>query len=76
MQDALQLAAACEQAIQETVDPQRRRILTHLRNLWIAFANENHSLDADAFTQEYTKIATLHAEVCDRRATAVRSEQS
>jgi hypothetical protein len=56
-------AAECEQAIQETVDPLRRTGLTHLRELWIALANESQCLEPDTLAVEYKEIAALHLEV-------------
>jgi hypothetical protein len=56
-------AAECEQAIQETVDPLQRTRLTHLRELWVALANESQCLDPDTLAVEYKKIAALHLEL-------------
>jgi hypothetical protein len=56
MQDAWERVADCERAIQAAVDPERRAILTHLRNLLVALANERECLGADGLAQEDAKV--------------------
>ena len=63
--DVWDRAAECERAIQDTVDPLRLTRLTHLRELWVALANESQSLDPDTLAIEYEKIAALHLELDD-----------
>jgi hypothetical protein len=54
-------AAECERFIQATNDPQRRAILTNLRERWVALANQV-ALGRPDWQDEAQRIDRLHAD--------------
>jgi hypothetical protein len=61
--DPWEKAAECQRAAQAAIDPEHQTILTHLRNLWIAFGDERDSMSADDLAMEAEAIGRLHAEL-------------
>ena len=55
--DPWQEAADCERAAQRQTDPEHFAIYTHLRDLWIALANERNFLDEAEFHERVNAIA-------------------
>jgi hypothetical protein len=54
--DPWQEAADCERAAQRQTDPEQFAIYTHLRDLWIALANERNFLDEAEFQERVNAI--------------------
>jgi hypothetical protein len=61
--DPWEKAAECARAIQRTIDPHRRAVLTNLQKLWIALANERDFLTEEQVADEAEKIGRLQVEV-------------
>ena len=61
--DPWEKAAECARAIQATIDPHRRAVLTNLQKLWIALANEREFLTEEEVADEAEKIGRLQVEV-------------
>jgi hypothetical protein len=61
--DPWEKAAECARAIQGTIDPHRRAVLTNLQKLWIALANERGFLTDEQVADEAEKIGRLQVEV-------------
>jgi hypothetical protein len=61
--DPWEKAAECARAIQRTIDPHRRTVLTNLQKLWIALANERDFLTEEQVADEAEKIGRLQVEV-------------
>jgi hypothetical protein len=61
--DPWEKAAECARAIQRTVDPHRRAVLTNLQKLWIALANERDFLTEEQVADEAEKIGRLQVEL-------------
>ena len=56
-------AAECARAIQGTVDPHWRTVLTNLQRLWIALANERDFLTEEQVADKAEKIGRLQVEL-------------
>lgn len=61
--DPWEKAAECARAMQRTVDPHRRAVLTNLQKLWIALANERDFLTEEQVADEAEKIGRLQVEL-------------
>ena len=61
--DPWEKAAECQRAVQAAIDPQHQTILMHLRNLWMALANERDSMSADDLAMQVEAIGRLHVEL-------------
>ncbi len=61
--DPWEKAAECARAIQATIDPHRRAILTNLQKLWIALANERDFLTEEQMADEAERIGRLQVDV-------------
>jgi hypothetical protein len=61
--DLWERAAECAKAIEATNDPRIREMLTHLRTLWISFANDNQAPGAGAPAEHVATLAEIHAEL-------------
>lgn len=61
--DPWEKAAECARAIQGTVDPHRRTVLTNLQRLWIRLANQRDFLTEEQVANEAEKIGRLQVEV-------------
>jgi len=59
--DPWEKAAECAQAIEATDDPNRREMLTHLRDLWVTMANERHLVHSSELTNQLAGLAKIHA---------------
>ena len=61
--DPWEKAADCERSLQAAVDPQRRAILSKIRDMWVALGNEKSlMLDADV-AQSAEAINRMHVEL-------------
>ena len=61
--DPLGKAAECERAIEIVADPERRLVLSSLRNLWIALDNAPSSFDRFERAGQLVTIAQIHNEL-------------
>jgi len=61
--DPWEKAAECARAIQGSIDPHRRAVLTNLQTLWIALANQREFLTEEQVADEAEKIGRLQVEV-------------
>ena len=59
--DLWERAAECQRAAQDEADPHRREMLTSLRNLWIALANERGLMTQAELSKEITGIGRIEA---------------
>ena len=59
----LEKTAECARAIQGTVDPHRRTVLTNLQKLWIALANQRDFLTEEQVADQAEKIGRLQVEL-------------
>ena len=66
--DPWEKAAECGRASQPAADPQQKTILTILRYLWIALANESECMSPDEFAHESETIGRLHVALARSRA--------
>ena len=58
-----QKAEECQFAAMGTIDPAEREVLTKIRNLWIALANERSFLTASEFREQIKWISDIQAEL-------------
>jgi hypothetical protein len=63
MIDAWERASECERAAEATSDPDQWAVLMHIRDLWIALANEATLMSAEECTKETASIERLHIEM-------------
>jgi hypothetical protein len=61
--DPWEKAAECARAIQRTIDPQRRAVLTNLQRLWVGLANERDFLTEEQVANKAEQIGRLQVEV-------------
>jgi ribosomal protein L20 len=64
--DPWERAAQCECAAQAETNPERRETLAHLRDLWIALANEQWFLNSAEYEQQVEAISRVEADVSAR----------
>ena len=64
-------AAECARAIAATNEPMRREILTNIRNLWIALAEQLSFLSDAALAEQIEAIGRIHADLVEARAPMV-----
>jgi hypothetical protein len=60
--DPWQRAAECAEAIQETVDPDRRLALAYLQELWVALDDQKAFMTQMELSEEIESISELHAD--------------
>lgn len=56
-------AAECARAIEIIADPERRVVLSSLRNVWIALGNKRSFFDAPERAGQLSTIAQIHTEL-------------
>ena len=56
-------AAECQRAIEIVADPERRVVLSSLRNLWIELGNAPSSIDKFERAGQLFTIAQIHSEL-------------
>ena len=56
-------AAECTRAIEATSDSKVRKILIHLRTLWINLANERAILSDAALAEQVAAVTRIHADL-------------
>lgn len=59
--DPWEKAADCERAIKSAADPEQRRLLANLRDLWIALGRQCELMGSDELAQQAQVIGRLHA---------------
>ncbi|HEY1361281.1 MAG TPA: hypothetical protein VGF60_03490 [Xanthobacteraceae bacterium] len=59
--DPWERAAECQRAVQDEADPHRREMLTSLRNLWIALANERGLMTQAELSNQIASIGRIEA---------------
>jgi len=64
--DPWEKAADCERARKSAADPEQRRLLANLRDLWIALGCQCELMDSDEIAEQAEVIGRLHA-AGDRR---------
>jgi hypothetical protein len=60
-------AADCARAIAATNEPTKRRILTNVRNLWIALAEQRSFLSDAELAKQIEAIGRIHADLAQAR---------
>jgi hypothetical protein len=63
MLDPWEKASDCARAAEAAIDPQQRSIFTHLRDLWIALANETSFISDEQRAKEIAAMDRLHIEL-------------
>jgi hypothetical protein len=63
--DPWEKAAECARAIQISIDPHRKAVLTNLEQMWIALANQRNFLTKEELAREAETIGRLHAKFGD-----------
>lgn len=61
--DPWQKAAECEFALRAATDEQQQQMLTYVRGLWIALANESAFLTADELAEEIEVLNQIYADM-------------
>jgi hypothetical protein len=61
--DSWKKAAECERALAVVADPERRIVLTSLRDLWIELGNGKSLLDQPERAAQLSTIVQIHAEL-------------
>ena len=64
--DPFDWAADCERALQTTQDPERRFVLSKLRDLWIAIGNERSLMTDDELANDIERLGRVQSELIDR----------
>lgn len=59
--DPWEKAADCERAIKSAANPEQRRLLANLRDLWIALGRQCELMGSDEIAQQAEVIGRLHA---------------
>jgi hypothetical protein len=59
--DPWEKAAECTRAIQISLDPNRKSVLTNLQQMWIALGEERRFLTPEEVAREMKAIGRLHA---------------
>lgn len=54
-------AAVCERLMKQATDRSRKRIFKHLRDMWIALANESVALSRPVISNEVEKIEMIQS---------------
>jgi hypothetical protein len=63
--DPWEKAAECARAIEISMDPHRKAVLTNLEQMWIALANQRNFLTKDELAREAETIGRLHVKFGD-----------
>ena len=63
--DPWEKAAECARAIELSIDPHRKAVLTNLEQMWIALANQRNFLTKDELAREAETIGRLHVKFGD-----------
>ena len=58
--DPWEKAAECARAIEISLDPLRKAVLSDLQHMWIALGNQRNFLTQDELAEEAEKIGRLH----------------
>jgi len=61
--DSWSKAAECERAMAIVADPERRIVLSSLRDLWIALGNRQTLLDQPERAAQLSTIVEIHAQL-------------
>jgi hypothetical protein len=69
--DPWERAAECERALRAANDPNRRQILTDVRDLWIGLANTRSLWTRVQFDEQVEAISRIHTETI--RPVAIRA---
>jgi hypothetical protein len=66
--DPWERAAECERAARQEEDPYQRELLTSLRNLWIALANERALMTVAEVADEIASLSRIETDLAqDKR---------
>jgi hypothetical protein len=60
--DPWQRAAECAEAIQRTVDPDRRMALGYLQKLWATLSDQKNFMTQRELAEEFESIGEIHAD--------------
>jgi hypothetical protein len=63
--DPWEKAADCQRALQAAVDSNQRQVLTNVRDLWIALANQLSFLTKAEFEEQIQAINCIQADVIE-----------
>ena len=63
--DPWEKAAECARAIEISIDPHRKAVLTNLEQMWIALANQRNFLIKEELAREAETIGRLHVKFGD-----------
>jgi hypothetical protein len=63
--DPWEKAAECARAIELSIDPHRKAVLTNLEQMWIALANQRNFLTKEELAREAETIGRLHMKFGD-----------
>ena len=61
--DPWEKAAECARAIQISLDPHHKNILSNIQQMWVALARQRNSLSAEDLAKEIESIGRLHVKM-------------
>ena len=61
--DPFEKAADCERSLQKSQEPERRFVLSKLRDLWIAVGNERSLMPDDELANDIERLGRLQSEL-------------
>jgi hypothetical protein len=61
--DPFDKASDCARSLQTTQDPERRFVLSKLRDLWIAIGNERSLMTDDELANDIERLRRVHSEL-------------